>query len=105
MRSEYSIETSSNPLDVVRLGAVQEMDGLIKLELTAEEMVEQEAALLRAYVADDARQAQGFWQELKEEVVLLELEVGQWLLSAADPSRVEWQDKRWWGSEEDDLRH
>jgi hypothetical protein len=36
---------------------------------------------------------------------LLEHEVGQWLLSAADPSRVNWQDKRWWGTEEDDLRH
>lgn len=100
-----STQNPANPLDVVRLGAAQRMDGLIRLELTAEDMVEDEAALLGAYVAHDARHAQGFWRELKEEVLLLELEMGNWLLSAADPSRVDWQEHRWWGSEEDDLRH
>lgn len=105
MLATHSVEIPANPLDVVRLGTLHEVHGLVRLELTAEQMVEDEAALLSAYLAEDARQARGFWQELKEEVGLLEHEVGQWLLSAADPSRVNWQDKRWWGSEEDDLRH
>jgi hypothetical protein len=105
MLATHSVEIPANPLDVVRLGTLHEVHGLVRLELTAEQMLEDEAALLSAYLAEDARQARGFWQELKEEVGLLEREVGQWLLSAADPSRVNWQDKRWWGSEEDDLRH
>jgi hypothetical protein len=105
MVTMHPVETPTNPLDVVRLGVAYEINGLVKLELTAEEMVENEAALLGAYMSEDAQHARGFWRELKEEVELLELEVGQWLLSAADPTRVEWQDKRWWGTEEDDLRH
>lgn len=105
MLTTSSVETPANPLDVVRLGTLHGMDGLVRLELTAEQMLEDEAALLGAYLSEDARQARGFWRELKEEVELLEHEVGQWLLSAADLSRVNWQDKRWWGTEEDDLRH
>jgi hypothetical protein len=105
MITTNAIEIPANPLDVVRLGALHEMNGLVRLELTAEQMLEDEAALLSAYLAEDARHARGFWQELKEEVSLLEHEVGQWLLSAADPSRVNWQDQRWWGTEEDDIRH
>lgn len=105
METRYQLHTPANPLDVARLGAAQHMDGWIKLELTAEQMVEDEANLLGAYVADDMRQAHGFWHELKEEVSFLETEIGEWLISAADPTRVEWQRNRWWGSEEEDLRH
>lgn len=104
-KSKSAVAVSDNPLDVVRLGAAHQMKGLIQLELTAERMLGDEAALLGAYVADDVRHAKGFWRELKDDVSLFELEMGQWLLSAADPTRVEWQDKHWWGSEEDDLRH
>lgn len=103
--SSSKINFSDNPLDTVRLGAAHRMEGLIQLELTAERMVEDEAMLINAYLTDDVQNAKGFWREFKDDMDVLELEVGQWLLSAADPTRVEWQDKHWWGSEEDDLRH
>lgn len=103
--TKRDVNISNNPLDTVRLGTAHQMEGLIQLELTAERMVEDEAMLLSAYMADDVQNAKGFWREFKDDVALLEFEVGQWLLFAADPTRVEWQDKHWWGSEEDDLRH
>ena len=32
---------------------------------------------------------EGFWQELREELLLLETRTGQWLLQAADPTTLE----------------
>jgi hypothetical protein len=101
-------ETHGNPLsplELLRDGASQELEGLIKLELAAEEMINEERALLGAYLAEDTSKVRGFWHELKGDMQTLELEVGQWLLSAADPTRVEWQLSHWWDGEDPGKLH
>jgi hypothetical protein len=81
----------------IREGLKLEVESLVKLELTAEEMLRSEASLAQAYINDDANH---FWQDFKEGMVHWELSAGELLLSAADPSRVEWQRTRWWGDDE-----
>ena len=93
-------ENPLNPLELLRDGTSQEIDDLVKLELAAEEMIDEERALLGAYLSEDANKVRSFWHEFKGEVELLEFEVGQWLLSAADPSRVDWQISHWWDSDD-----
>ncbi|MDF3012097.1 MAG: hypothetical protein K0Q78_301 [Cellvibrio sp.] len=80
----------------------QEVDGLVKLELTAEQMVGEEVDLAKAYIREDA---QGIWGDLKLGFTELELITGDWLLRAADPTRVDWQLHHWWGDEESQFRH
>src|SRR5690606_40171981 len=84
------VQTCALPisLDTVRLGAAHQMKGLIQLELTAERMVEDEAMLINAYLTDDVQHAKGFWREFKDDIEVLELEVGQWLLSRSEERRV-----------------
>src|SRR5690606_14388463 len=62
----------------------QEVNDVVALELTAEQMIKDEAALLGAYVADDADQAKEFWHDLKDELTLWEMSAGRLLLSVAD---------------------
>ncbi len=85
------------------LGALKhEVDDLVKLELTAEQMVSEEVDLAKAYIREDA---QGIWSDMKLGLAELELITGDWLLRAADPTRVEWQLNHWWGDEESQFRH
>jgi hypothetical protein len=84
-------------LKVLRDGIKQEVEGLVKLELTAEEMLRDEARLAETYIRDDASH---FWQDFKEGLISWELTAGELLLSAADPTRVEWQREHWWGDDE-----
>lgn len=85
------------------LGALKhEVDDLVKLELTAEQMVGEEVDLARAYIREDA---QGIWNDMKLGLTELELITGDWLLRAADPTRVEWQLNHWWEDEESQFRH
>ena len=88
-------------LATLRQGVEYEINDFVALELTAERMVADEAALLGAYLADDAGRMQGFWHDLKDELVMWELSAGRFLLSAADPTRTEWQRSGWWKSEAD----
>lgn len=90
---------------MLRQGIQQELDDLVALELTAETMAQDEAALLGAYVTDDASKAKGFWHDLKDELTMLEISTGQFLLSAADPTRTEWHRHGWWKSEDDSGLH
>lgn len=83
-------------------GFSHEVDDLVKLELTAEQMVGEEVDLAKAYIREDA---QGIWSDMKLGLAELELITGDWLLRAADPTRVEWQLNHWWEDEESQFRH
>lgn len=85
------------------LGALKhEAEDLVKLELTAEQMVGEEVDLAKAYIREDA---QGIWSDMKLGLTELELITGDWLLRAADPTRVEWQLNHWWEDGESQFRH
>lgn len=87
---------------ILKGGFAHEVDDLVRLELTAEEMVGEEVRLAREYVKEDAGH---FWSDLKQEFFNWELATGQLLLTAADPTRVDWHEHHWWGDEESQLRH
>jgi len=108
-------KTTTNPYHVIQpdlpfrpeetgaLGALKhELDDLVKLELTAEQMVGEEVDLAKAYIREDT---QGIWGDMKLGLTELELITGDWLLRAADPTRVEWQLNHWWEDEESQFRH
>ena len=60
------------------------MEDFVKLELTAEQMLQDEATLVRDYLANDVKH---FWHDLKDELRYWELTTGSVLLRAADPTR------------------
>lgn len=82
-------------------GVEHDVGQLVSLELTAESMFQEEAALLGAYVREDLAEAHTFWGELKEDFHTWEVAAGEMLLSVADPSRTEWHRSGWWASSED----
>jgi hypothetical protein len=67
-----------------------EIGSFVKLELAAEQMLEDEALLVGAYLKDDVRQAQSYLADLKSELLLLESRAGHWLLGAANPTARDW---------------
>lgn len=83
-----------NALEIFRQGFDHELQDLIKLELTAEQMLGDEVQLVQQYLAEDAN---NFWGDVKTGLLEFELIAGQWLLGAADPTQVEWQKHDWWG--------
>ncbi|MGV8835426.1 hypothetical protein [Cellvibrio sp.] len=92
-----------NPEETGALGTLKhEVGDLVKLELTAEQMVGEEVDLAKAYIREDA---QGIWSDMKLGLAELELITGDWLLRAADPTRVDWQLHHWWEDEESQFRH
>lgn len=93
---QFGIE-GSGALGSLKEGFEHEVDDLIKLELTAENMVSEEVDLAKAYISDDAH---GVWTDLKDGLYQWELVTSEWLLRAADPTRVDWQLHHWWGDDE-----
>lgn len=87
----------STAFDSFKSGFSYEVEDLVKLELTAEQMLGDEVRLAREYVKDDSSH---FWRDIKEGFINWELAAGQLLLSAADPTRVDWQEHHWWGDDE-----
>lgn len=81
----------------IKEGVGHEVNDWVKLELTAEQMLQNEAQWMHDYVVDDAK---GFWRDLKDGFIQWELTAGEYLLTAADPTRVEWQKSHVWGDEE-----
>ena len=79
-----------------------EVDDLVLLELTAEQMLGEEVDLAKAYISEDTH---GLWQDMKLGLTEFEVMTGDWLLQAADPTRVDWHEHHWWGDEESQLRH
>ena len=102
----YHMTQSDLPLSFVQTGAIgvlkHEIDDLVKLELTAEQMLGEEVDLAKAYISDDIH---GVWTDISGGLSQWELIAGEWLLSAADPTRVDWQMHHWWGDEESQFRH
>ena len=96
----------NNPYHVSQIpsgsGSTDAIDDLVKLELTAEQMLGEQVDLAKAYVREDA---QGFWGDMKLGLTELEVMTGDWLLQAADPTRVEWRLNNWWEDEESQFRH
>ena len=87
----------TGPLGTFKQGVNHEVEDLVKLELTAEQMLGDEVRLASEYVKEDSGH---FWRDLKEEFVYWELATGQFLLAAADPTRVDWHEHHWWGDDE-----
>ncbi|WP_062064496.1 hypothetical protein [Cellvibrio sp. OA-2007] len=93
---------SPSAFGTLKEGLEHEVDDLVKLELTAEQMLGEEVDLAKAYINDDIH---GVWAEISGGLSQWELITGKWLLSAADPTRVDWQLHHWWGDEESQFRH
>ncbi|MBB3169213.1 zinc ribbon-containing protein [Simiduia aestuariiviva] len=68
----------------------EEIGSLVRLELAAEQMLEDEAALAGAYLKDDVQQAKTYLAELRAELLMLESRAVHWLLEAADPTQRDW---------------
>jgi len=82
-----------NPMSALKEGLAYEVDDIVKLELTAEQMLQDEAQLMYNYVAGDVKH---FWSDVKGGLLDWEATTGELLLSAADPTSVEWQRDQWW---------
>lgn len=94
-------EEETGAVSTFKQGLDHEVNDLVKLELTAEQMVSDEVGLAKAYINDDASH---IWVDLREGLHQWEQAAGEWLLTAADPTRVEWQLLHWWGDDEVHLR-
>ncbi|MES2825237.1 MAG: hypothetical protein V4732_16665 [Pseudomonadota bacterium] len=99
--AETIAEEDTSTLSALTEGLHQEVEDLVKLELTAEEMLREEAVLVRDYVTNDVR---NFWRDLKCEILYWELLLAAFMLRAADPVQVEWQRGHWWGDEYNELQ-
>lgn len=100
----YQFSQADLPFDVDGSGTLdvlkREVDDLVKLELTAEQMLSEEVDLAKTYMREDAH---SIWSDLKLGLQEWEFITGDWLLRAADPTRVDWQLHHWWGDDETHL--
>lgn len=74
-------------------GLYHQVEDWVALELTAEQMLADEVSTVTTYVAADAKQ---MWSAIKDKLLPYELVAEQFLLSAADPTQVEWSQHAWW---------
>jgi hypothetical protein len=77
-------------VDVLVDGTQHEIETLVELELAIEAMGEEKATLLKSYLEEDVAKAEAFLRDLHEGIQLLESLAGQWMLAAADPTRIDW---------------
>lgn len=100
MNNSYHASSAEFPLSAEKIGAIgalkREVSDLVRLELTAEQMLGEEVDLARAYLREDVH---SIWTDLKLGLYEWELITADWLLRAADPTRVDWQLHHWWGDE------
>ena len=89
----------SSSIATLEEGLAYEVDDIVKLELTAEQMLQDEATLMMTYVADDAKH---FLDDMKNGLEELEVAAGDLLLSVADPTSVEWEKNQWWANQPHD---
>ena len=91
---DYLLEVEDDrPTSALTRGIYHQVEDWVALELTAEQMLQQEAMLVSEFVASDAKL---FWHDLKGELVFWERAAGELILRAADPTQVEWQLGGWW---------
>jgi hypothetical protein len=80
--------------------AVQhKLEDWLALELTAEDMAKDELFLVGTYIASTpiANDTRSFLQDIKGGLLAWELSTFDFILTAADPTQVEWQQTQWWG--------
>lgn len=91
MAENHTPDTDTTDLSQTLVAGVnQELGSFVRLELAAEQMLEEEAGLVGAYIKQDVEEARSYLSELANELVLLEARAGQWLLGAADPALLDW---------------
>jgi hypothetical protein len=88
----FELEDDS-PASALGQGLYHHVEEWVALELTAEQMLADEFNLVTTYVADDAK---GFWGAIKDRLLPYELAAGEFLISAADPTQVDWSQNLWW---------
>lgn len=91
----FELEDDS-PASALGQGLYHQIEDWVALELTAEQMLADEFNRVTTYVADDAK---GFWGAIKDRLLPYELAAGELLISAADPTQVEWSQHHWWGNQ------
>lgn len=97
------LNASASVQSTLQQAVEHDVGQLVSLELTAESMFQEEAALLGAYMREDLAEAQSFWGELKSDIHTWEMNAGDLLLSVADPTRTEWHRTGWWQSGDDEF--
>lgn len=77
-------------------GVHHHVEDWVKLELTAEQMLQEELLLVRMYLGDEMT-------DVKDGLRTWEWMASQWLMGAADPSVVDWQLQGWWHPQSTDA--
>jgi hypothetical protein len=91
---EYLLELEDDrAASALTQGLYHQVEDWVALELTAEQMLQQEAMVVGNFVASDAKL---FWRDLKGELMFWERAAGEFMLCAADPTQLEWQLGGWW---------
>ncbi len=95
---EYLLELEDDSAaSALSKGLYHQVEDWVALELTAEQMLSNQVGTVTAYAASDARQ---MWQVIKDNLLPYELAVGHFLLTAADPTQVEWSQSHWWDDQD-----
>jgi len=81
---------SHSTLHELRDGARRDVEALVEFELGVEGLAEDKAALLGSYIREDIHSAGTAFSELKTELNFMERRAGEWLLSAADQTPIDW---------------
>lgn len=86
----YQLLPSSSDEASSLLGGVHhQIDDWVRLELTAEQMLQEELMLVSVYVTDELNETQ-------KDLESWEWMAGQWLMRAADPAKIAWHVNGWW---------
>jgi len=83
---------SDSPLAAIPAAVQHKLEEWLALELTAERMAQDELTLVARYVANDLR---GFVRDIKGGLRAWELAACDYMLLAADPTRIEWAQYPW----------
>lgn len=95
---DYLLELEDDsPTSALTQGLYHQVEDWVALELTAEQMLGSQVSTVTTYAANDARH---MWQVIKDNLLPYELAVGHFLLTAADPTQVEWLQSHWWDRDE-----
>jgi hypothetical protein len=98
-KGEFLLEDEST-LSALSEGAKHKLEDWLALELTAERMASDELLLVRNYVASDV---DAFVDDIQLGWQAWEFGTLQFLLKAADPTQVEWQQAHWWDSPDEPM--
>lgn len=98
-KGEFLLE-GEGALATLSEGTKHKLDDWLALELTAERMAQDELLLVRNYVASDVNE---FVSDIKTGWSAWELGALSFLLEAADPTLVAWQEAHWWDSSEENM--